>query len=130
MFITTQTHKRFRRTRVYYDTDTLAVILVSDFCGAWCCVSDAESRVCERTLKYFQGIAGQCWVLSFDWVTHSLQAGHFLPEVQHIGFSPSLLTLFPFTPSLLTLSFLSLSLFTLSLLTPSPFTLSLSLIHI
>ncbi|XP_070211918.1 uro-adherence factor A-like [Littorina saxatilis] len=42
--------------------------------------TNPDSRVCERTLKYFQGIAGQCWVLSFDWVLHSMKAGHFVPE--------------------------------------------------
>ena len=54
--------------------------------------------MCERTLKYFQGIAGRCWVLSFDWVTHSVQSGHFLPEV-YTHFSSSLfLPPFPLTP--------------------------------
>ncbi|KAK7479149.1 hypothetical protein BaRGS_00029590 [Batillaria attramentaria] len=38
------------------------------------------SRVCERTLKYFQGVAGRCWVLSYDWVTDSTEAGRPLPE--------------------------------------------------
>ncbi|XP_071108714.1 uncharacterized protein [Haliotis cracherodii] len=40
-----------------------------------------ESRpVCDRTLKYFQGIVGKCWVVSFDWVRDSLLANKPLPE--------------------------------------------------
>ncbi|XP_076468751.1 uncharacterized protein LOC143299437 [Babylonia areolata] len=42
--------------------------------------TEKESRVCERTLKYFQGIACQCWVLSFDWVLQSLSQGCYVPE--------------------------------------------------
>ncbi|XP_046334048.2 serine-rich adhesin for platelets-like [Haliotis rufescens] len=36
--------------------------------------------VCDRTLKYFQGIVGKCWVVSFDWVRDSLLANKPLPE--------------------------------------------------
>ncbi|XP_046544222.1 breast cancer type 1 susceptibility protein homolog isoform X2 [Haliotis rubra] len=40
-----------------------------------------EARpVCDRTLKYFQGIVGKCWVVSFDWVRDSLLANKPLPE--------------------------------------------------
>ncbi|XP_033762234.1 uncharacterized protein LOC117343823 [Pecten maximus] len=37
-------------------------------------------RVCERTLKFFQGVANQCWVLDYQWVTDSKAAGQLLPE--------------------------------------------------
>ncbi|XP_060085845.1 breast cancer type 1 susceptibility protein homolog [Ylistrum balloti] len=37
-------------------------------------------RVCERTLKFFQGVAHQCWVLDYQWVADSKAAGQLLPE--------------------------------------------------
>ncbi|OWF51886.1 Breast cancer type 1 susceptibility protein-like [Mizuhopecten yessoensis] len=37
-------------------------------------------RVCERTLKFFQGMAHQCWVLDYQWIADSKGAGHLLPE--------------------------------------------------
>ncbi|GFO42001.1 breast cancer type 1 susceptibility protein homolog [Plakobranchus ocellatus] len=39
-----------------------------------------ESRACDRTLKFFQGIAHKCWVVSFSWVKSSLSSNNILPE--------------------------------------------------
>uniref|UniRef100_A0A6I8NF78 BRCT domain-containing protein n=2 Tax=Ornithorhynchus anatinus TaxID=9258 RepID=A0A6I8NF78_ORNAN len=41
--------------------------------------TDAEF-VCERTLKYFLGVAGGRWVVSHLWVTQSFQEGRVLAE--------------------------------------------------
>ncbi|KAK3584304.1 hypothetical protein CHS0354_017224, partial [Potamilus streckersoni] len=39
-----------------------------------------NNRLCDRTLKFFQGIAHHCWIVRFQWVIDSRTAGHLLPE--------------------------------------------------
>ncbi|CAG5130489.1 unnamed protein product [Candidula unifasciata] len=43
-------------------------------------LSTGYDRVCDRTLKFFQGVAYKCWVVAFPWVLDSLQTGSLLPE--------------------------------------------------
>ncbi|KAL4234518.1 hypothetical protein ACF0H5_006161 [Mactra antiquata] len=45
--------------------------------------AESGSRICERTIKYFMGIAHHCWVLSHEYVEKSLEAGYYLPEEEY-----------------------------------------------
>ena len=36
----------------------------------------------DRTLKYLQGVAGGCWVVSCDWIKESRRMGKIMPEVR------------------------------------------------
>ncbi|XP_060560280.1 breast cancer type 1 susceptibility protein-like [Ruditapes philippinarum] len=42
--------------------------------------ADEDDTVCDRTLKFFQGIARKCWIVNFFWVVDSREVGQLLPE--------------------------------------------------
>ena len=39
-----------------------------------------KGRRCKRTLKYFEGVARGCWVVTTDWLVESFQRGYFVEE--------------------------------------------------
>lgn len=44
----------------------------------------APKAHCPRTLKYLLGIAGKAWIVSFDWILESLEAGAILDEKEFV----------------------------------------------
>jgi len=48
--------------------------------GCYFAVSEG-SRRCDRTLKYFQGVAHKCWVLSVDWARDCVTQQQLLAPV-------------------------------------------------
>ncbi|XP_062599195.1 uncharacterized protein LOC134260661 [Saccostrea cucullata] len=47
-------------------------------------ITDSKNFICDRTMKYIQGIAHRCWVLSSEWLYKSLEAGVLLPEEKYV----------------------------------------------
>lgn len=44
----------------------------------------APKSHCPRTLKYLLGIVGKSWIVSFDWILESIEAGKLLNESQYV----------------------------------------------
>jgi len=39
------------------------------------------SKICPRTYKFLWGVANKCWILDYQWILDSNEAGKSLPEV-------------------------------------------------
>ena len=46
--------------------------------------AEKHPRLCARTLKYFQGIAGKAYIISVQWCIDSILQERLLPEVRHL----------------------------------------------
>ncbi|XP_060590855.1 uncharacterized protein LOC132745869 isoform X2 [Ruditapes philippinarum] len=40
-------------------------------------------RICSQTLKLFLGIAHHCWILDYEYIYKSIEAGYYLPEDEY-----------------------------------------------
>lgn len=64
-----------------YCVNWCAIYIITHGDVMFCFADDKHARLCARTLKYFQGIAGKAWVLSVQWCIDSILQQRLLPEV-------------------------------------------------